>query len=145
MAKLLRLIYIAVVVGHSNSNQALKLIIHKMSQNVFLFWPWHGFFQNTNSPRSHLAKHLATGTEGSGAESSTNSWHWGAAVLPRNCLRDPGTMFTPGHPEEWHKRLRKEPRCPGIPRVQRWVIPNCSTTKINPDLWVGRSIKILPP
>jgi len=27
----------------------------------------------------------------------------GAAVLPRNCLRDPGTMFTPGHPEEWHK------------------------------------------
>lgn len=70
-----------------------------MSQNVCLFWPWHGFFQNTNSPRSHLAKHLATGTEGSGAESSTNSWHWGAAVLPRNCLRDPGTMFTPGHPQ----------------------------------------------
>ena len=46
--------------------------------------------------------------------------------------------------EELPKRPRQEPRCPGIPRVQRWVIPNYST-KINPDLWVGRSIKILPP
>lgn len=73
-----------------------------MSQNVCLFWPWHGFFQNTNSPRSHLAKHLATGTEGSGAESSTNSWHWGgcraAEELPQRPRHHVHTRPSSGPP-----------------------------------------------